>query len=44
MERSWAPLSFAQWIVFELLCYCRCLLDELTFKVNWSNYLSKNSK
>ena len=43
MERSWAPLSFAQWIVFEL-CYCRCLLDELTFKVNWSNYLSKNSK
>ena len=29
MERSWAPLSFALWIVIELLGSCLCLLDAI---------------
>ena len=27
MKCSWAPLSFALWIVADLLCSCLCFLD-----------------
>ena len=29
MEHSWAPLSFALWIMAKLLCPCLCLLDAI---------------
>ena len=29
MKLSWAPLSFALWIVVKLLCSCHCFLHAI---------------